>query len=77
MLWTSIKARWSKYLGKPVYEYSRVFPPEDHPYRRVASAFNGKQERTQRPKTMTPSDWIRAYDIEKEKYFLEKEKEFS
>ena len=52
-----------------VYDCSRVFPLEDHPYQRVASAFNGKPKRTQRPETMTPTYWIRAYDIEKEKKF--------
>ena len=44
-------------------------PLDDHPYKRVASTFNGKSKRTQRPKTMTPIDWIRAYDIEKEKEY--------
>ena len=54
-----------------MYEFSRVFLPKDHPYRRVASPFNGKPERSQRLETMTPTNWIRAYDIEKEKEFLE------
>jgi hypothetical protein len=36
-----------------MYNYSRVFLLEDHPYRRVAYAFNGKPERTQRPEIMT------------------------
>jgi hypothetical protein len=46
----------------------RVFLQEDHPYRRVASSFNGKPNRTRRvPKIMTPTDWIRAYDTMKEK----------
>ena len=53
-----------------MYDYSRVFLPKENPYRRETSAFNGKLERTQRPETMTPVDWIRAYDIEKEKEFL-------
>ena len=52
----SIKARWSKHLGKPVYDCSRVFLLEDHPYGRVASCFNGKLERKQRHETMTPVD---------------------
>jgi hypothetical protein len=67
----SINDTWSKHLGKPVYDYSRVFFLEDHPYRRVASAFNGKPEITQRPKIKTSTDWIRAYDIEKEKEYSE------
>ena len=67
----SIKNRWSKHLGKSVYDCSKVFLSEDHPYRRVVYAFNGKQEITQRLETMTPTYWIREYDIEKEKEFLE------
>jgi hypothetical protein len=50
-----------------VFDYSRVLLLEDHPYRRVASAFNGKPKRTQRPEIMTLTYWIGAYDIEKEK----------
>ena len=65
----SINVRWSKHLGKPMYDYSRVFLPEDHNYSRVASTFNGKPERTQIPKTMTPTYWIREYDIEKKKEY--------
>jgi len=38
----SLKARWSKDLQKLVYGCSGVFLPEEHPYKRVASAFNGK-----------------------------------
>jgi hypothetical protein len=38
-----------------------------HPYRRVVYVFNGKLERTQRPKIMTLIYWIRAYDTKKEK----------
>lgn len=68
---TSLKARWSKHLGNLVYDCSRVFLLEDHAYKRVAFAFNGKPKRTQRIETMTLVDWIRAYDIEKEKEFLE------
>ena len=54
-----------------MYDCSRVFLPEDHPYRRVASDFNGKLERSKRHEIMTPTYWIRAYDIEKEKEFSE------
>ena len=50
-----------------MYDFSRVFLPEDHPYRRVASAFNGKWERTQRPPITTPVEFLRAYEREKEK----------
>ena len=64
-----IKARWSKHLGNSAYDCSRVFLLEDHPYRTISYAFNGKPERTQRPNTMTPAYWIRAYDIEKENKF--------
>jgi hypothetical protein len=62
-----IKARWSNHLRKLVYDCSKVFLPEDHPYRRVASAFNGKPKRTQRLEIMTLAYWIREYDIDKEK----------
>ena len=67
----SLKARWSKDLRKLVYDFSRVFLPEEQPYRRVESAFNGKRERTQRPPIMTPAEWLRAYEREKEKEFIE------
>ena len=61
----SIKDRWSKHLGNPVHDFSRVFLLEVHPNRRATSTFNGKPERTQSIETMTPTEWIRAYDIEK------------
>ena len=38
----SLKARWSKDLRKPVYDCSKVFLLEEHPYKRAAYAFNGK-----------------------------------
>ena len=66
-----IKASWSKHLGNPVCNCLRVLLPKDPPYRKVASAFNGKPKRTQRLETVTPTYWIRVYDIEKEKGFLE------
>ena len=50
-----------------MYELSRVFLPENHPYRIASSAFNGKLERTQTFKIMTPTYSLRAYDREKEK----------
>ena len=65
----SIKARWYEHLGNPMYNYLRVFLRKDHPYRRVASTFNGKMKRNQRLETMIPIDWIRAYDTKKEKEF--------
>jgi hypothetical protein len=52
-----------------VYDFLRVFLSKDLPYRRVVSSFNGKLVRTQRLKTMISTDWIRAYDTEKEKEF--------
>ena len=55
-----IKARWSKHLGKLVYDCSMVFLLEDHPYKKVTFSFNGNQERTQRLEIITPIDWIRA-----------------
>jgi hypothetical protein len=55
----SIKARWSNHLRKLMYDCLKVFLQEDHPYRRVASTFNGKPERTQRLEIMTPIDWNR------------------
>jgi hypothetical protein len=54
-----------------MYNCSRVFLPEDYPYRRVASAFNGNLERTWRPKIMTSTYWNRAYDTEKENQMAE------
>ena len=54
-----------------MYDCSKVFLPEEHPYRRAASAFNGKREGTQRPPIMTPGEWLRAYEREKEKDFIE------
>ena len=66
-----MKARWSKDLRKPVYDCSRIFLPEQHPYRRATSAFNGKRERTQRPPITTPTERLRAYEREKEKDFIE------
>ena len=38
----SLKARWSKDLRKPMYDFSRVLLPKEQPYKRAASAFNGK-----------------------------------
>jgi hypothetical protein len=52
----SLKARWSNHLRKPMYDKSRVFLPEQHPYRRATSTFNGKPERDQRPAIMTPKE---------------------
>ena len=40
---------------------------KNHPYKRVAYAFNAKPHRTQTPKIMALDEWIREYDIEKEK----------
>ena len=50
-----MKDRWSKYLENSLYDFSRVFLPENHPYRREKYAFNGKPERTQTPKLMIPA----------------------
>jgi hypothetical protein len=63
----SLKARWSNHLQKPVYDCSRVFLLEQHPYIRETSTFNGKPERPQRPAIMTLAEWLRAYEREKEK----------
>jgi hypothetical protein len=54
-----------------VYDFSRVFLPEDHPYRIDASAFNGKPKRNQRHEIMTLTYYIRAHDTEKEKEMVE------
>jgi hypothetical protein len=54
-----------------VYDCSRVFLPKYLPYRRVSSTFNGKSERTRRPKIMTLVYWIREYDTDKEKEIVE------
>jgi hypothetical protein len=64
----SLKARWSNHLQNPVYDFSKVFLPEQHPYKRETSSFNGKPERTQRPAIMTPTKWIREYEREGEGY---------
>ena len=66
-----MKARWSKDLRYPVYDCSRVFLLEEHPYRKETSTFNGKLERTHRPPIMTLAEWLRAYEREKEKEFIE------
>jgi hypothetical protein len=50
-----------------VYNFLGVFLPKDHPYKIVASTFNGKPERTRRPKIMTLTYWYSAYDTKKEK----------
>ena len=54
-----------------MYDFSRVFLPEDRPYRRASFVFNGKPKRTQRLEIIAPVDWIRTYDMEKEKEFSE------
>ena len=54
-----------------MYDCSKVFLPEEHPYKRVESTFNGKRERTQRPPITTLVEWLRAYEREKEKEFIE------
>ena len=68
----SLKAGWSDHLRNPGHDCSTVFLPKEHPYRRGTYAFNGKAERTQRPAIMTPFEWLRAYERDKEK-----EKEFA
>lgn len=65
----SLKARWSDQLQKVVYDCSRVFLSEEH--RRATSTFNGKLERTQRIAILTPVEWLRAYEREKEEEFAE------
>jgi hypothetical protein len=50
-----------------VYDFSRVFLPEQHPYKRETSAFNVKPEITQRIAIMTLEKWLREYVREKEK----------
>ena len=49
----SIMARWSNHLRNLMYDYSRVLLSKYHLYRRVASAFNDKLERTYRLEIMT------------------------
>ena len=66
----SLKAIWSNDLWNPVYDFSEIFLLEQHPYRRATFTFNGKQERTQRLPIMTPAEWLRAYEREKEKEFI-------
>ena len=50
-----------------MYDFSRLFLPENYPYKRASFAFNGKPERTETPKIMTSIEWLREYDREKEK----------
>jgi predicted P-loop ATPase/GTPase len=50
-----------------MYGYSRVFLLQIHPYRRVASTFNGKPEKTKRHNILSLLESLRVYDIEKEK----------
>jgi hypothetical protein len=47
--------------------FLRVFLPKDHPYRREAYDFNGKPEGNWRPNILSPIDWLRTYDINKDK----------
>ena len=62
-----MKDRWFDHLLKLVYDFSKVFLPEKNPYRRETFSFNGKLERSQRPTIMTPVEWLREYEREKEK----------
>jgi hypothetical protein len=48
-----------------MYNYSRVFLLENHLYRREILTFNGKLEKTRRPKTMIPLDWLKAYETKR------------
>ena len=66
-----MKDRWSKYIQNLVYDFSRVFLLENHPYRILTSTFNGKPKRTQIPEIMSSSNWLRAYDKDKEKEIVE------
>ena len=52
-----------------MYDYSKVFVLEEHPYKRETSTLNGKLERTQRHAIMTPTYCLREYEREKEKEF--------
>jgi hypothetical protein len=54
-----------------MYDYSNVFLLETNPYTRETSTFNGKLERTQMRAIMTPMEWIRAYEREKENDIIE------
>ena len=57
-------------MTKPMYDCSKVFLLEEHPYRRETSAFNGKRERTQRPAITTLVEWPREFERDKEKDFI-------
>jgi hypothetical protein len=50
-----------------VYNFSKLILPEQHPFKRETSSFNGKPKRTQKPEIMTLIDWMREYYIEKGK----------
>ena len=58
-----MKSRWSIHLQKSVYDCSRVFRLEYHPYRRETYTFNAK--------LMTPTHWLKAYNREKKKEIAE------
>jgi len=52
-----------------VYDCSKVFIPEENPYRRETPTFNGKLERDQRPTIMKQTKWLRVYERDREKEF--------
>ena len=65
------KIRWFECLPKLVYDCSRIFLLDDHPYRRATSYFNGKPKRTRRPAILTPTHQLKEYDTRKEKRIAE------
>jgi hypothetical protein len=58
---SNIVSRWSKELGKPVFEGSRKWLQISHPYRTHPNAkhFDGKEELRRRPWTTTTTETLR------------------
>ncbi len=58
---SNIVSRWSKELGKPIFEGSRRWLQRNHPYRRHPNAkhFDDKEELRKRPRTTTTTETLR------------------
>ncbi len=58
---SNIVSRWSKELGKPIFEGSRRWLQRNHPYRKHPNAkhFDDKEELWRRPRTTTTTETLR------------------
>jgi hypothetical protein len=58
---SNIVSRWSKKLGKPIFEGSRRWLQRNHPYKTHLNAkhFNGKEELRRRPQTTIATETLR------------------